>query len=284
MNTQDVIEFFDRLAPTWDAEMIPKDRIIGHILDNANINQDMDVLDVACGTGVLFPHYMQRGVNSVTGIDISSEMVRIATEKFAEESRIRLICGDVEETSFDCKFDVVVVYNAFPHFPDPARLIANLCKLLKDDGCLTIAHSMSREQIDNHHKGSANKVSNGLMTAGDLKKLFDPWLDVNVMISNHEMYQLCGIKKPSVRAEAHSHSHENGHIHSHPHDHAHTHASNGDMAETRTLLEYMLHHNEHHAEELADMMDSLKWRVEIGFASFKNCEAYDVCPRILHCV
>lgn len=35
----------------------------------------MRLLDVACGTGVLFPDYLARGA-SVTGIDISPEMAR----------------------------------------------------------------------------------------------------------------------------------------------------------------------------------------------------------------
>ena len=35
MEKKDVIAFFDRCAPSWDAEMIKSDRIIGNILDNA---------------------------------------------------------------------------------------------------------------------------------------------------------------------------------------------------------------------------------------------------------
>ena len=47
MNKQDVIEFFDRCAPTWDAEMIKNDTIINRILDNAEVGEGMSVLDVA---------------------------------------------------------------------------------------------------------------------------------------------------------------------------------------------------------------------------------------------
>ena len=54
MEKKDVIEFFDRCAATWDADMIKNDGIIGKILDNAEVAAGMDVLDVACGTGVMF--------------------------------------------------------------------------------------------------------------------------------------------------------------------------------------------------------------------------------------
>lgn len=259
MNTQDVIDFFDRLAPSWDADMIPRDRVISHILDNAEISEGMDVLDVACGTGVLFPHYMNRNVRSVTGIDISPEMVRMARDKYAVEDRVELICGDVETAHFHRQFDAVVVYNAFPHFPSPTRLIESLSGLVKDGGVLTIAHGMSREQINDHHKGSASKVSCGLISIDDLRVLFAPRFDVSVSVSNREMYQLCGVKKPQDASAVHHHSHAGAQVHSHAHGHAHahTHAPSASLEETRALLEYMLSHNEHHAEELAELMDTL---------------------------
>ena len=74
MNKRDVISFFDAMASGWDADMIRSDRIIGIIMDNARIGAGDRVLDVACGTGVLFPDYLARGITDLTGIDISSQM------------------------------------------------------------------------------------------------------------------------------------------------------------------------------------------------------------------
>ena len=195
MEKPDVIAFFDRCAPTWDAEQIDRSAAIKTILDNAQITAGLDILDVACGTGILFPHYLDRAVKSVTGIDISPEMAKRAAEKFSAEPSIRVLCGDVEETDFDRQFDRVVVYNAFPHFPDPARLIARLAALTKDGGRLTVAHGMSRAQINAHHAGEAQHVSNGLLSAEELHSLFAPYFDVDTVISDEEMYQVSGVKK-----------------------------------------------------------------------------------------
>ena len=145
MEKKDIIEFFDRCAPFWDADMIKSDRIIGKILDNAEVGPDMDILDVACGTGVLFDYYLERKVASVTGIDIAPKMAEIAQGKYADNPKVEVICGDVEEYAFSRKFDRVVVYNAFPHFPYPKRLIKVLAGLLKEGGRLTVAHGMSRK-------------------------------------------------------------------------------------------------------------------------------------------
>lgn len=195
MNKQDVIAFFDRLAPTWDAEQVNRDAVITLILDNADVRAGQDVLDVACGTGVVFPHYLKRGVKSVTGIDISPEMAKIADRKYADQPTVRVVCGDVEEAAFDRLFDRVVVYNAFPHFPDGRRLVGRLAGLLKPGGRLSIAHGFSREMINAHHEGAAHHVSNGLMPVEEMKALFEPWFHVDTVISNDEMYQVAGTKR-----------------------------------------------------------------------------------------
>lgn len=186
----DVIEFFDRCAPSWDAELIRSDRKINIILDNAGVRQGSRVLDVACGTGVLMPDYLSRGAE-VTAIDISPEMIKLAEQKYAGTG-IRFICGDVETADVGHGFDAIVVYNAFPHFPAPERLIAHLSGLLADGGILTVAHGMSREKIDAHHHGSASKVSIGLMPAAQLAEIFGRYLNVTAIISDEDMYQVAG--------------------------------------------------------------------------------------------
>ena len=262
MDKKDVIEFFDRCAPTWDAELIKSDVTIGKILDNAEVGAGMDVLDVACGTGVLFDYYLSRGVASVTGIDISPEMAKLATEKYVEEPKVQVICGDVEEYAFDRKFDRIVVYNAFPHFPYPKRLIKTLAGLLKEDGRLTVAHGQSREAIDGHHKGSASKVSNGLMEAESLKRIFDAHFDVEVVISNRHMYQVSGVKR-DVLAHSHSgHTHSHGgRIHCHTHgeeEHDHLPRENATpLEELLVMMKYLVSHNDAHAQEVADLAREL---------------------------
>ena len=193
MHKQDVITFFDRLAPQWDADMIRSDAIIGKIMDGAGIASGLDVLDVACGTGVLFPDYLARQVGSVTAVDISPEMVKIAASKYPDED-ITVLCADVEHWKSGKLFDCVMVYNAFPHFPDPENLIATLSKLLKPGGTLTVAHGMSRAAIDARHAGGASKVSVGLMHEDALAAIFEKHLTVTVKISDDQMYQVTGRK------------------------------------------------------------------------------------------
>ena len=191
MEKKDIIEFFDRCAPWWDEDMIRNEEIISIILDNGGITANIDVLDVACGTGVLFPDYLGRNVRSVTGIDISPEMAKIAAAKFPQ---VKVLCGDVETAEFDKPFDAIMVYNAFPHFPDPARLIEILARHVKPGGRLSVAHGMSRAALIRHHE-RASKVSIDLLEETELAKLLSPWFHVDIVISNDQMYQVSGIRR-----------------------------------------------------------------------------------------
>ena len=258
MEKKDIAAFFDRCAPWWDDDMIRNEVIISTILDNGGIRGGIDVLDVACGTGVLFPDYLKRGVNSITGIDISQEMVKIAASKFPQ---VQVVCGDVEETAFDKQFDAIMVYNAFPHFPDPARLIGVLARLVKPGGRLSVAHSMSRAQLQQHHAGRASAVSIDLIHEKELSALFAPYFDVDVVISNDRMYQVAGIRR---EGEIHSHG---GHSHAHAHSGAHDHQHNGGhrhcdditpMEELLALMKYMVSHNDTHAQEMAELASKIR--------------------------
>lgn len=192
MEQQEVIRFFDRCAPSWDVGLVRNEAVISAILDNAGVKAGVDVLDVACGTGVLFSDYLQRGVASLTAIDISPEMVKLARQKYP---KVCVLCGDVEQTVFDQCFDVIMIYNAFPHFPDPARLIGCLARWVKPGGRLSVAHGMSREMLNHHHSGTASRVSVDLLEENELAALFAPYFDVDTVISDERMYQVAGRRR-----------------------------------------------------------------------------------------
>ena len=189
-----VIAFFDRLAPGWDGGMVRDEAVIAAILDAANVAPGAHVLDVACGTGVLIPDYLGRGAASVTAIDVSPQMIRIAREKFAGEDRVRFLCGDAQGWDFGRRFDCILIYNAFPHFSDPAALLGHLCAFLQPGGTLTVAHGMSREKINAHHSGSARPVSHPLPPAEEVAALFAPHLQVTCVRSDERMYLVTGTR------------------------------------------------------------------------------------------
>ena len=84
-----------------------------------------------------------------------------------------------------------MVYNAFPHFGNPVHLIERLAMLVKSGGRLSIAHGMSREALLRHHQ-RASQVSIELLEIDELADLFKPYFEVEIIISDENMYQMVG--------------------------------------------------------------------------------------------
>ena len=193
ISTKDVIEFFDRLAPTWDAGMVRNESVIARILDLGGVAPGRAVLDVACGTGVLIGDYLHRGAAHVTAVDISPRMIEIAREKYVDDDRVTVLCADAQILDLAERFDCILIYNAFPHFSQPGKLFENMSRHLKPGGRLTVAHGMSRERINEHHRGGASHVSYGLMPAEDLAALMSSFVEVDQVVSDESMYLVSGI-------------------------------------------------------------------------------------------
>ena len=101
IDKRDVQAFFDRLAPDWDAGTVRNEAVIARILDNAGVCEGCTVLDVACGTGVLFGDYVKRGAARVTAVDLSPEMAARAAETwaFADSSAARALSAAARSSS-----------------------------------------------------------------------------------------------------------------------------------------------------------------------------------------
>ncbi len=167
----DVVDFFDALAPTWDGRAVHDVGRLSRVLDACGVRPGDRVLDVACGTGFLVPEYLARGAASVVGVDVSGGMVAAARRRWGVEPRAEFLLADAcaaELPACDC----AVVFNAIPHFGDPAALFANVAGALPVGGRLTVCHDWSRAQIDAHHGDGAAHVSCGLMPAVGMAHLF----------------------------------------------------------------------------------------------------------------
>lgn len=193
MNKQRIIEFFNSWADKWDAGMVINEDIIKTILDSCAVSEGKAILDVACGTGVMVPFYLERKVDSVLGVDMSDRMIEIAREKFTGNEKVSFICADVFDVK-DQLFDCIVVYNSLPHFEDPEKLVCHLSQLLKEGGHLTIAHGASRERINMHHN-NVMYVSRKLLAMEELSDIFQKYLEISDAVSDDRMYLITGTRR-----------------------------------------------------------------------------------------
>jgi ubiquinone/menaquinone biosynthesis C-methylase UbiE len=108
------------------------------ILENldSDINITFNVLDIGTGTGII-PFYIGPKVSSVTAIDISPEMIRIALQK-QEDSNIKNIDFQIQDSyklSFpDKSFDIVIASNLLHLLYEPEISLNEVKRVLKDNG------------------------------------------------------------------------------------------------------------------------------------------------------
>ena len=135
-------EFYDRISPIYDQCFVTHKvhaSNITKILRESYKGREKDtlVLDLGCGTGLLSNTLFGKGFE-VLGADISLESLRLLQQR---ESRIKTIQADATQLPFaDGSFHTVASLGAWRHFPDPRKVIAEVARILKDDGLLIVGY------------------------------------------------------------------------------------------------------------------------------------------------
>lgn len=186
--------YFNGLAAGWDAGLVIRPALLSAVAYFSGACPGARVLDIACGTGVTFDYLLAQGVESLTAIDISDEMARIAQGKYAHDARVTVLAGDflaLEAPPFDC----ALLYNAYPHFLDKPALLAHAAALLKPGGRFTVAHGMGREALNSRHRDVPPSVSAPLGPAQAEAEAWAPWFRVDMCCDRPDLYLLSGTRR-----------------------------------------------------------------------------------------
>ncbi len=109
---------------------------------DSQIQKDSQILDVACGTADSTIALAKAGISSVTGVDISEEMLKVGETKVAAQnldSVITLQVEDCENLSFDDNtFDAAFIAFGIRNFEDKRNGLRELRRVLKPNGHLLI--------------------------------------------------------------------------------------------------------------------------------------------------
>lgn len=192
-------EFFDSIAKEWDNIIEVNEEKINTLLSKLDIKDNDNILDVGTGTGVLIPFLKKLNSNGIIkGVDISSGMLDIASQKFKGTENVSFEALDIENSSIEEKYDKIVLYSMFPHLKNKTNTIKALVENnLNEEGKLIIAHSNSREFLNNMHKEKDKTVSEDkLISIKDQKVLFEQ-VNLNVLdaYEDEEIYYLVVNKK-----------------------------------------------------------------------------------------
>ena len=113
-------------------------------LDLMEIDRREDVLDLGSGTGIAARSIAGRAgfAGTVLGIDLSDHLVRAATGLAAGEGigdRVRFKVGDSHSLDLPAaSFDAVVAHTLFSHLDDPAKVLAEMRRVLRPGGVIGV--------------------------------------------------------------------------------------------------------------------------------------------------
>lgn len=188
------VDFFNSVAKNWDNMIEINESKINYLLGKLRIKENDNILDIGTGTGVLIPFLSKLTPNgSITGIDISKGMLEVAIEKFKNIPNVYFDLVNVETENINCKYDKIILYSMYPHLENKTNTIKKLVQNnLKDNGILMIAHSDSREFLNNLHKDSDKRVSESLLMEINKQKetFINASLNVTDAFENDEMYYI----------------------------------------------------------------------------------------------
>lgn len=132
-------KFYDNIAPHFDHSFdgflasFFKKFIVKHL----EVPKDASILDIGCANGTLLSMLSKQTNISGAGLDISSEMVKVASQCHPQ---FEFKQGSAEAVPFPKHdFDIITCSASFHHFPHPDRFLDEASRLLKQDGRLVIA-------------------------------------------------------------------------------------------------------------------------------------------------
>ena len=105
------------------------------VFDGYDFGAEADVLEVGCGNGLMWRENRDRIPDGwrLTLTDLSPGMVEIVRDALGD--RAEYVVADAQELPFaDASFDAVIANHMLFHFPDRARALAEIARVLRPGG------------------------------------------------------------------------------------------------------------------------------------------------------
>lgn len=129
---REIMRLYDVTAHLYDIRYAEEQKQkIEAALEKITIKKHCSVLDVGCGTGILF-NYVVDKAKSVVGLDISRKTMQEAKKKAKNFENVYLVLADADnmpfrENLFNYVFGVTVLQN----MPEPAKTLMEIGRVAK---------------------------------------------------------------------------------------------------------------------------------------------------------
>ncbi len=136
--------YYGKWATAYNSDVVDEEyvapNIITELLESLNLPKSIKILDAGCGTGLLGTIINEAGYQSVSGFDLSSEMVEMAklTNRYNELKGNVDIMKVSQHFPLD-HFDSIVSSGVFTLGHVPPEAILSLLSIVKSGGYLVVS-------------------------------------------------------------------------------------------------------------------------------------------------
>ena len=107
-------------------------------LESMNITYKSSVLDVGCGSGLLFSHIASK-VHTVVGVDISNKLLLQAKEHIHDFRNIHLVQADADHLPFRKNhFSYVFAFTVLQNLPKPMKTLIEIKRNARHNAIIVI--------------------------------------------------------------------------------------------------------------------------------------------------
>ena len=134
-----VVRHYDRLAKIYDSQYAAEQEAkIKAALSDLHLKPNSLVLDLGCGTGLLFEH-IGNSVRLLVGIDISACILNEAKKRAKKFQNVALIRAEVDYVPFLSQtFDSVFAITLLQNTPNPTRTLEEIERITKQNATIIL--------------------------------------------------------------------------------------------------------------------------------------------------
>lgn len=136
---REVMRNYDHLATVYDAQYAgEQNEKMKTALRSVHIKDDGYVLDLGCGTGLLFEHIGNRA-KLLVGLDVSTKILKAAKNRGKRFPNVVILRADADLTPFPNDiFDAVFAITLLQNMPDPLSTLQEMRRISKHHAFIAI--------------------------------------------------------------------------------------------------------------------------------------------------
>ncbi|HSV95684.1 MAG TPA: methyltransferase domain-containing protein [Spirochaetota bacterium] len=166
-------DYFHELAPGWDEKVgnnAGRKEKLRRVFDMIEIRKGARVLDVGCGSGVLFRFIEEKTGpdGTILAVDPAEGMIDRAKELHRDFDNIQYSVGFIEDSGLPHgEFDVALCYAVLPHIEDIPRSLKVLYRALVSGGRVYIFHPDDTRALNEFHAALNGPIQKDVLPAED---------------------------------------------------------------------------------------------------------------------